>query len=76
MSGDTFNIQAPGSVGKVQDQATGIVNHYGTENLDALLAKVIARAGEVSGRKYAPRRRGRSGDRAPLVSGRRRRKPQ
>ncbi|WP_419703881.1 hypothetical protein [Promicromonospora sp. NFX87] len=54
MSGDTFNIQAPGSVGKVQDQATGIVNNYGTESLDALLAKVVARAGEVRGEMDVP----------------------
>jgi hypothetical protein len=57
MSGDTYNIQAPGSVGKVQDQATGIVNNYGTESLDALLTKVVALAEEVRGEVDVPNAR-------------------
>jgi hypothetical protein len=54
MTGDTFNIQASGSVGKVQDHATGIVNNYGTGNLEALLAKVVALAEEVRGEVGVP----------------------
>jgi hypothetical protein len=54
MTGDTFNIQAPGSVGKVQDHATGIVNNYGTADLEALLARVVALAGEVRGEVDVP----------------------
>ncbi|MGI5189952.1 hypothetical protein ACQEVI_17565 [Promicromonospora sp. CA-289599] len=57
MSGDTFNIHASGSVGKVQDSATGIVNNYGTTSLEVLLAKIVALAEGVRGEVDAPRTR-------------------
>ena len=54
MPGDTFNINASGSVGKVEDNATGIVHNYGTASLEALLTTIVALAERVRGEVDVP----------------------
>lgn len=54
MTGDTFNINAPGSVGKVQDNATGIVHHHGATDLEALLTTIVTLAEKMRGAVSVP----------------------
>lgn len=45
MTGDTFNMHGPGSVGKVDGDGTGIVHHhYAAPDLDAALRSVVEQA--------------------------------